>query len=200
MVSKRSVLPLVLAVACQSLAGCSVTESMSMPSFFGSSKPAETDEVADQFRAKPFCPQVTVRPEAESMTIYDQGKSGDAGSVRYQTSIQRVARDCDIIGDEVAVRVGVAGRVAAGPKGGAGAVQVPVRVVVTDGAGKPLYSKAHIVPVTVEAPDYSALWSQIDDQVHFNKAISGDVSIIVGIDEMALKGGAAKDLKPKKKS
>ncbi|MBP0574182.1 hypothetical protein J8J27_26120, partial [Mycobacterium tuberculosis] len=88
------------------------------------------------------------------MRIYETGKTGP-DAVRYQTSIQRVARDCDIVGDQIVVRVGIAGRVAAGPKGGSGTVQVPLRVVVTDGAGKPIYSKAHIVPVNVEAPDYS---------------------------------------------
>lgn len=190
----------VCGLAAALLAGCSsVSESMALPSLFGgSNSSAANADVPDEFRLKPTCPQVEIRAEAESMRIYEGNKTGDANAVRYQTSIQRVARDCDIVGDDVVVRVGVAGRVVAGPKGGPGTVQVPLRVVVTDGTGKPIYSQAHIVPVTVEAPDYSALWSKVDDQVHFSKTQSGDVSIIVGIDELALKGGAAKPSKPAK--
>ena len=183
------------------LAGCSsVSESMALPALFGDGKPKVEGEVPDEFRLKPTCPEVEIRAEAESMRLYEGNKTGDANALRYQSSIQRVARDCDIVGEEVVVRVGVAGRVVAGPKGGAGTVQVPLRVVVTDAAGKPVYSRAHIVPVSVEAPDYSALWSQVDDQVRFSKAQSGEVSIIVGIDEMALKGGAAKPARPAKRN
>lgn len=180
------------------LAGCSsVSESMALPALFGDGKPKVEGEVPEEFRLKPTCPQVDVRAEAESMRIYEGNKKGDEAALRYQTSIQRVARDCDIVGEDVVVRVGVAGRVIAGPKGGAGTVQVPLRIVVTDAGGKPIYSQAHIVPVAVEAPDYSALWSQVDEQVRFPKAQSGDVSIIVGIDEMALKGGATRPAKRK---
>jgi hypothetical protein len=180
------------------LSGCSGGESMALPALFGGGTKAEDGNVPEEFRLKPTCPVVEIRAEAESMSVYDTGKTGDPASLRYQSMIQRVARDCDLVGPDVVVRVGIAGRVAAGPKGAAGTIQVPVRVVVLDASGKPTYSKAHIVPATLDAPDFSALWSVVDDQVTIPAKGSADTRIIVGIDELALKAAPARPARPAK--
>ena len=89
------------------------------------------------------------------MTIYERGHDNELGFVRQQASITKTARECQVAGNTLAIKVGVAGRVVAGPKGGAGTVTLPIRVAVVKQVGGigPLYSNLFKVPVTVTAPD-----------------------------------------------
>jgi hypothetical protein len=138
------------------------------------------------FAAKPTCPPVEIQAGTETMLFFDPAKPNDLTSLRYQASVQRVARECSEVGENMIVRVGAAGRIASGPKGATGNVEVPVRIAVSKG-DKVLYSKLHMVPVSVQAPDYSALWSEVDEAVIIPITDSADATIYVGLDEMGLK-------------
>ena len=69
---------------------------------------------------------------------------------------------------------------------------VPVRVAVTAG-DKVLYSKLVTTQVTVQAPDYSALFSVVDEGITLTVQESQAVTIYVGLDGKGDVGG-----KPKK--
>lgn len=110
------------------------------------------------------CPKAEIRTGLQSLEVYEKGKDGDATALRYQVALQRVARECTSTGSQIAMRVGVAGRVLGGPKGSAGPVTFPVRVIVQVG-GQPIYQKVHQLTSTLAAPDFSALFTLVDDQV-----------------------------------
>jgi hypothetical protein len=110
------------------------------------------------------CPKAEIRTGLQSLEIYEKGKDGDATALRHQVSLQRVARECTSTGSQIAMRVGAAGRVLGGPKGTAGPVTFPVRVIVQVG-GQPIYQKVHQLTSTLAAPDFSALFTLVDDQV-----------------------------------
>jgi len=158
-------------------------------------KPKEMDPAV--YAATPVCPNVEIRDGTEFMPVFKPGKFGDVSQIMFQASVQRIARDCDMENGNLRVRVGVAGRVLSGPTGATGASTVPVRVAVTVG-DKVVYSKLHQAAVDVQAPDYSALWSVIDDAIVLSVADSKDASIYAGLDGKGeVKGG--KGAKPEKK-
>lgn len=177
------------------LAGCGATEGIGSNILsVVAPKPQEMDPAI--YAATPVCPNVEIRDGTEFMPVFKPGKFGDPSQILFQASVQRVARDCDMEGDNVRIRVGIAGRVLSGPTGATGASAVPVRVAVMVG-DKVVYSKLHQAAVDVQAPDYSALWSVVDDAIALSIADSKEATIYAGLDGKGdPKGG--KD-KPKKK-
>ncbi|MDK9697074.1 MAG: hypothetical protein OEL76_11830 [Siculibacillus sp.] len=179
------------------LAGCGATEGIgSNIMSVVTPKPKEMDPAI--YAATPVCPNVEIRDGTEFMPVFKPGKFGDTSQILFQASVQRVARDCDMEGENVRVRVGIAGRVLSGPTGATGASNVPVRVAVTVG-DRVVYSKLHQAAVDVQAPDYSALWSVVDDAVVLSIADSKEATIYAGLDGKGeVKGGKDKAKKPTK--
>lgn len=144
------------------------------------SKEKEMDPAV--YAATPVCPTVEVRDGTEFMPVFEPGKGGNVDAIRFQASVQRVARDCEeTLDGRIRVKVGVAGRVLSGAAGATGAVTVPVRVAATIG-DKVVYSKLTTTSVTVQAPDYSALFSIVDEELVLSVADSKEVTIYVGLD------------------
>lgn len=151
------------------------------------SGPKEMDPAL--YAATPVCPDIEVRDGTEFMPIFEPGKQNDFEAVRFQASVQRVARDCEeAVGGGVKVRVGVAGRVLAGRSAATGTVTVPVRVAVKVGENV-VYSKLTPTQVTVQAPDYSALYSVVDDGIVLSIPDSQAATIYVGLDGKGEIGG-----------
>lgn len=186
--------PLVLALPL--LAGCGASQGIGsdlVPSKLLSGTltgPQEMDPAV--YAATPICPEALVRDGTEFMPIFEPGAQNDFDRVRFQAAVQRVARDCEnAVGGGIKVRVGVAGRVLAGKSAASGTVTVPVRVAVTAG-DQVLYSKLTTTQVTVQAPDYSALFSVVDDGITLSIPESQAATIYVGLD------GKGDIVKPKK--
>ena len=177
------------------LAGCGATEGIGSNILsVVAPKPQEMDPAI--YAATPVCPTVEIRDGTEFMPVFKPGKQGDPSQIMFQASVQRVARDCEMEGEALRVRIGVAGRVLSGPTGATGASTVPVRIAVVIG-DRVVHSKLHQAAVDVQAPDYSALWSVVDDSVVLSVADSKEATIFAGLDGKGDPKGA-KD-KPKKK-
>ena len=113
------------------------------------------------------CPQVTVRAGASTYGVGATGKPAVGNDVRFQASITKMARECTRNGGDITVRVGIQGRVIAGPAGAPNSVEVPLRVAVVQGGvgEKVIASKAYrttvemseggSVPFTFVAEDLS---------------------------------------------
>lgn len=100
---------------------------------------------AEQVRAselRAFCPSVTLREGTAYFNTYERGGQDDPNRVVYQASIADVTRNCTHGGGQTNVNVAVAGRVVPGPKGRAGSVTMPIRVVMMQD-GQVTYSKLH---------------------------------------------------------
>ena len=122
---------------------------------------------ANYFAKTGYCPPVHILPGTESMVVYDKGHDGDAAFVRTQGSITETARECQALdATTLSIKVGVGGRILAGPKGGAGTVTMPIRIAVArQHDNSVLFSKAFPVTVDLTAPDFGADYSQVFDQV-----------------------------------
>ena len=98
------------------------------------------------------CPPVTVRAGASTFKIGATGKEAVGNDLRYQATISKIARECSINGGEITARIGIQGRVIAGPAGAPPTVQVPLRVaVVPAGVGELVFATT-AYPTTVTLP------------------------------------------------
>jgi hypothetical protein len=84
------------------------------------------------------CPQVVAWPHDRLLTIYAGGQIGNTQDIVHRGEITKLARECQIYGDRVTVKYGLAGRVLLGPKGAPGQVTLPVSIKVSDADRKVL--------------------------------------------------------------
>ena len=133
-----------------------------------------------------YCPPVQILPGTESMVVYERGHDGDSAYIRTQGSITKTARECHMVdAATMSIKLGIAGRVLAGPKGGAGAVDMPLRIaVLRQHDNSVVFSKVFPIRVSLTAPEFSADYSQVFDQVVFKvKPSDRDLIVYVGFDE-----------------
>lgn len=97
------------------------------------------------------CPQVTVRAGASTYAVGANGKPASGNEVRFQATIAKMARECFRNGGEITARIGIQGRVIAGPAGAPNTVDVPLRVAVVQGGvgEKVIASKAYRTTVAM---------------------------------------------------
>ena len=138
---------LALATAGVVLSGCTGgsslfggTSSDSSPSIgsrfsdlFGSKSQAVGERPPPPVDNELSCPPVSIRAGASTYTVAAPGKEAVGNDVRYQATITRTARDCKLNGDQITARIGILGRVIAGPSGSPSTVEIPLRVAVVQG-------------------------------------------------------------------
>jgi hypothetical protein len=142
------------------------------------------DYSADFFLKSGYCPPVQVRPGTEALVVYERGHEQEAEFVRYQGSITKTARECGGAAGQLSIKLGIAGRAVAGPKGGAATVKLPIRVAVVKQSGPVLYSEIFSVQVTMSPPDFGTNYSHVVEQITVPIAPGDqDLIIYVGFDE-----------------
>jgi hypothetical protein len=92
------------------------------------------------------CPRFKIWPADRHITVYEPGRVGERLAMRHRGSITKVARECEINGQQVSVKYGFAGRVLMGPRGQDGVVDLPVNLYLTRADGSRIRSER----VTVE--------------------------------------------------
>lgn len=145
----------------------------------------QTEIPTEVFLRQGYCPPVQIRPGTESFIVYERGKEEDPTAIRYQASVIETARECHPLGAEtLSIKLGVRGRVAAGPKGGPGNVTVPLRVaVVKQHGGTVLYSQKFDIPATFTAAQFTVDFQQVFDQVTVQVTPADrDLIVYVGFD------------------
>ncbi|WP_237154529.1 hypothetical protein [Oryzibacter oryziterrae] len=154
----------------------------------------QTAGVAQQnvqkFAAVAVCPQIQVRDGTQLMQIFDKGKPVDGAIIRFQASINKFAREChtDPISGATTIKVGVFGRMLAGPKGGTGSATLPLRLVVVRNGDEVLYSQLFKIAATIPAGQASTEWNSITDGVVVPADKSqGNFVLYVGFDESGKK-------------
>jgi len=97
------------------------------------------------------CPSVAIRSGASTFAVAAPGKQPVGSDLRYQATIVRTARDCTRNGDQIVVRIGIQGRVIAGPAGNPPSVEVPLRVAVVQSGiqEKTITTKAYKTTVSM---------------------------------------------------
>jgi hypothetical protein len=110
-----------------------------------------------------YCPEIRVQPGTEMLRRYEAGHEGDAGFVISQASVGKTAREClyDLQGN-LTMKIGVSGRVVAGPKGAPGTVPVPLRIAVVRYKEATLASEKY--PLQISVPETgSATFSEVHE-------------------------------------
>jgi hypothetical protein len=107
------------------------------------------------------CPQVVAWPRDRLLTIYQAGHVGDQLSVVHRGEITKMARECQLYSDRVVVKYGFAGRVLLGPKGGPGAVTLPVSIRVAGSDQKTLATDKMTITTTVPQGDPAGYFSMV---------------------------------------
>ena len=97
------------------------------------------------------CPPVTVRAGAATYAVAAPGKQPVGNDLRFQATISKMARECSVNDGVIKARIGIQGRVIAGPAGAPASVQVPIRVAVVQGgvSEKTITTKAYQTTVTM---------------------------------------------------
>ena len=186
-----------LTVGCGIFASPASAQSLSdrFKSLFGgkSDEPAQTtpapsapaDGVTDQ-----SCPPVSIRAGASTFAVAVPGKQAVGNDVRYQATITKTARDCTKTGGEITARIGIQGRVIAGPAGAPASVEIPMRVAVVQGGvnEKVIATKAYRTTVSLSEDSSVPFTLVADDLVYPVPAGATADSYIfyIGFDPQAL--------------
>ena len=136
------------------------------------------------------CPPVSIRAGASTYLVGAPGKQAVGNDVRFQASITRTARDCSINDGQITGRIGIQGRVIAGPAGAPATIEVPMRVAVVQGgvSEKTIATKAYRTTVTMNEEGSTPFTIIADDIVYPAPPVAiGDSYIFyIGFDPQAL--------------
>ncbi len=136
------------------------------------------------------CPPVSIRAGASTFAVAVPGKQAVGNDVRYQATITKTARDCTKTGGEITARIGIQGRVIAGPAGAPASVEIPMRVAVVQGGvnEKVIATKAYRTTVSLSEDSSVPFTLVADDLVYPVPAGATADSYIfyIGFDPQAL--------------
>jgi hypothetical protein len=136
--------------------------------------------------APDYCPELRIEVGQQAFATFDPTHDGDQNYVRYLSSISQTARECLSVTDSgISMKIGVAGRVVAGPKGGTGKVTLPIRItVVKQSTNMVLFNKTFAETVAVTGGDLSTDFSQVINPVSFKRtALDDDLIVYIGFDQ-----------------
>ena len=137
------------------------------------------------------CPPVSIRAGASTYAVAAPGKQPVGNDIRFQATITRTARDCIKNGDQINARVGIQGRVIAGPAGAPASVEIPLRVAVVQGGvqEKTIATKVYRTTVSM-SEDGSVPFALVAEDMVYPVPLggAGDSYIFyIGFDPQALK-------------
>jgi hypothetical protein len=185
-----------LAVGCNLAAAPASAQSLTdrIKGLFGS-KP-DQPPAADTPGAPPVdqpdlnCPDVSIRAGASTYAVGMPGKDATGSDLRYQVTIAKTARDCTRNGDSITARIGIQGRVIAGPAGAPDTVDIPLRVAVVKGGitETTIATKAYTTTVQMSEAGSVPFTLVADDLVYPTPASKDADSYIfyIGFDPQAL--------------
>jgi hypothetical protein len=136
------------------------------------------------------CPPVNIRAGASTYAVAAEGKQPVGNDLRYQATITRTARDCTRTGDQITARIGIQGRIIAGPAGNPPTVEIPLRVAVVQGGVNEKTIATKVYRTTVSFTEASSVpFSLVAEDVMYPMppGATGDSYIFyIGFDPQAL--------------
>jgi hypothetical protein len=199
---KRTALALALAT---SLSGCGGT-AINNP--FSTAPPPEADlpTISERFdqvfggRGKVAetapdgtevdCPVVKIRAGASTYAVAPPGKQPVASELNFQATVTRTARDCRRAPNgQIMARIGVQGRVAAGPAGAPATVEIPVRIAVVLTGVQERVLTTKVYRTTVSMTEGGGSFSLVGEDLVFNmppQLTSESFVFYVGFDPQAI--------------
>ncbi len=173
-------------------------------SLFGGGKSEESaPTVSNEAEDDLTCPPVSIRAGASTYAVAAPGKQAIGNDLRFQATITKTARECDYNAGTITARIGIQGRVIAGPAGAPSTVQVPLRVAVVQGgvSEKTIATKAYQTTVTMTEEGSEPFTLVAEGLVYpAPSGAAGDAYVFyIGFDPQALKPERPAPRAPKKK-
>src|SRR3984893_11474329 len=192
------------AAGCMLLTSPAASQSLGdrFKSLFGGKPDAPAQQSAaptepSEAQVEDNCPPVTIRAGASTYAVGASGKAATGNDVRFQATITKTARDCTKANGEITARIGIQGRVIAGPAGAPASVEIPLRVAVVQGgvSEKVIATKPYRTTVAMSEDRNVPFTLVADDLVYpIPPGTTGDQYIFyIGFDPQAL----APEPKPK---
>ncbi|HUV32028.1 MAG TPA: hypothetical protein VMW31_00530 [Devosiaceae bacterium] len=180
--------PAVLAVlAAVALSGCGIGSLMGGSGDAGLANTTATQSEIAQAAPSALpaiareCPPIKVLAGGEVFSVYAAGRQGDAQGLRYQAVIDQESRNCVVSDGLITVRMGVVGRVLAGPQGLSGTANVPVRfAVVRDELT--VFSQKYDLPISVTPPSQSEEFIKVVENVAIPYLGGENIILWIGFD------------------
>jgi hypothetical protein len=158
---------------------------------FGSKSQAVGEAAPPPVDNELSCPPVAIRAGASTLAMAAPGKQAVGNDLRYQATITRTARDCNKNGDQITARIGIQGRVIAGPAGNPPTVEIPLRVAVVQGGVQEKTIATKVYHTTVSMGESGSVpFSLVAEDVVYPVPLgaTGDSYIFyIGFDPQALK-------------
>ena len=111
--------------------------------------------------------------------------------MRFQATISKTARDCTLNGGQITARIGIQGRVIAGPAGAPSSVEIPLRVAVVQSGvqEKTIATKVYRTMVAMTEAGSEPFSLVAEDMVYpVPQGAAGDSYVFyIGFDPQALK-------------
>ena len=137
------------------------------------------------------CPPVSVRAGASTYAVAAPGKQPVGNDLRFQATIGKTARQCSFDAGVITARIGIQGRVIAGPAGAPSSVQVPLRVAVVQGGvgEKTIATKAYQTTVNMTESGSEPFTLVAEDLTYPAPpgAVGDSYIFYIGFDPQALK-------------
>jgi hypothetical protein len=170
------------------------------------SAPAATTAAADgnPTPADIDCPGVEIRQGASTFQDSGPDNGSAALSLRFQANFVRSARSCVLRAGNVAMKVGVEGRLILGPAGTPGTFTLPVRLAVVKEGIEPktIWTKFYQVPVTVAPGESNIAFTHVEEDMSFPMPPGNELDayvIYVGFDPQGAPEPKKKPARPKAK-
>lgn len=173
----RGALRVIALVAAAAGAGCASsdgpssagTSSGGLGRLFASQSTAPTSAPdADDPSPNTTCPPVDVRTGTAAYRVLGTSRE-DNQTLRFQAIVGETARECRVAFQTMTMKVGVEGRLLAGPTTTSGGADLPLRIaVVREGpTPRPIVSKFVRVPVQLPEGQAQATFIHIEDGLSF---------------------------------
>ena len=209
-IGMATIAALALAIGSAPLASPAAAQSLTdrFKSLFGGKpdEPAQTapqpgDPGAQPSESDLTCPPVSIRAGASTYAVAAAGKQAVGNDVRFQVTIGKTARECNLANAQITARIGIQGRVIAGPAGAPSSVEIPLRIAVVQGGvtEKVIATKAYRTSVEM-TEDGSVPFSFVADDLVYpvpTGAAGDNYVFYIGFDPQAL--GPEPKAKAKKK-
>ncbi|MGH6771242.1 MAG: hypothetical protein ACRECO_19730 [Xanthobacteraceae bacterium] len=171
-----------------------------LPNWFASAKrPAATGTTASAAvkTLDENCPSVDVRTGASTLSIAAKSQQPTAIDLRYQLSFNEMARQCEVDGSTVRMRVGVQGRAIVGPAGAPPQITVPIRyAVVREGVEpKTIVTKFRRIPLQLPPGSTNVVFTDIEEDLSFPMPPLAELQsyvVYVGFDDIGDRGAPRK--------
>jgi hypothetical protein len=139
------------------------------------------------------CPGVDYRQGAATYNITDSKSAENAAlNVKYLASFVKTARECDVRGDNVTIRVGVQGRVVVGPAGSPGTVTIPLRYALVKEGVDPnvVWTKFYSFNVSIPSTNLNVPFTHVEEDMTVPIPPSEELAayvVYIGFDPESLK-------------